>query len=288
METAALTATSTRTAPPRRPLARADDALDLLTEAGQAEDGQFPLLDAAVACALHDDDRRATEQAYAVMEEAVARLRWRLESQAADDALAGALAGDVRFGGELMNPDAVDNADVLSVCARRRGMPAALCVLYLAAARPCGLALTGADFPGHFLLRLETDEGPIALDPFSGCRVILPSELVRRALHAGLPPQAAERLEALMKPVSDRQMLIRLQNHVLARARAQGDLARAERASLRWALLDPQDHRPWLDVASAREAQGRLSGALDALSRAEERGAAIAGYIRDKLRRRLN
>jgi regulator of sirC expression with transglutaminase-like and TPR domain len=283
----AVTAPS-RTAPPRRSLARAEEALDLLAEAGRADDAQFPLFDAAVACALHDDDARSTDQAYAVMEEAISRLRWRLESQATDDALAGALAADLRLGGEVLNPEAADNADVISVCARRRGMPAALCVLYLAAARPCGLALTGSDFPGHFLLRLETDEGPIALDPFGGARVIMPSELVRRALHAGLPPQAAERLEDLMRPIPDRRVLIRLQNHVLARARAQGDLARAERASLRWALLDPKDHRPWLDVASAREAQGRLNGAVEALSRAEALGAAVAGVVRDKVRRRLN
>jgi regulator of sirC expression with transglutaminase-like and TPR domain len=143
-------------------------------------------------------------------------------------------------------------------------------------------------FPGHFLLRLETDEGPIAVDAFGGARVIMPSELVRRALHAGLPPGAADRLDDLMTPISDRRVLIRLQNNILVRARAAGDFARAERASLRWALLDPKDHRPWLDVAAAREAQGRLTGAVEALGRAQALGAAAAGVVRDRIRRRLN
>ena len=39
-------------------------------------------------------------------------------------------------------------------------------------------------------------------------------------------------------------------------------------SALRRALLDPDDHRPWLDVAAAREKQGALTGSLQALSRA--------------------
>lgn len=274
--------------PPRRADLTGQDASAVLEAAGRVSDEAFPLFEAALACAVHDGAGRPCAPAWAVLDEAIARLRWRLETQSVDEALAGALAGDLRLAGEVLDYDHIDNADMLSVCERRRGMPVALGLLYLAAARPCELPLAGVDFPGHFLLRLETDEGPIAVDAFGGARVIMPSELVRLALHAGLPPAAADRLEDLMRPISDRRVLIRLQNNILVRARAIGDHARAERASLRWALLDPKDHRPWLDVASAREAQGRLTGAVEALSRAQALGAAGAGVARDRIRRRLN
>ena len=62
---------------------------------------------------------------------------------------------------------------------------------------------------------------------------MLPSELTRRALHAGLTPNVADRLDHLMAPASDRAVLIRLQNNVFARASASGDFTRAERAALR-------------------------------------------------------
>ena len=101
---------------------------------------------------------------------------------------------------------------------------------------------------------LETDEGPLALDPFSEGRVVLPSELTRRALHAGLTPNVADRLDRLMAPVSDRAVLVRLQNTIFARASAMRDFGRAERAALRRALLDPADHRPW--KGSARRVTG--------------------------------
>ena len=78
----------------------------------------------------------------------------------------------------------------------------------------------------------------------------------------------ADRLDLLMAPVSERQALIRLQNVLFARAIRARDFEGAERAALRRALLDPEDHRPWLDVAAAREKQGALTGALQALAQA--------------------
>ncbi len=121
--------------------------------------------------------------------------------------------------------------------------------------------------------------------------MVLPSELVRRALRAGLTPDVADRLDMLMAPVKDRAVLIRLQNQVFARAHNQGDYPRAERAAMRRALLDPADHRPWIDVAAAREGQGALAGALEALARAQalDGGAAIAARAaRERVRLRLN
>ena len=98
------------------------------------------------------------------------------------------MAGDLRLSGDIITYDHPDNTDILAVAERRRGFPVALGVFYLDAGRRCGLNLCGVDFPNHFLLRLETAEGPIALDPFSEGRVVMPSELTRRALHAGLTP----------------------------------------------------------------------------------------------------
>jgi hypothetical protein len=45
---------------------------------------------------------------------------------------------------------------------RKRGLAVTLGVYYLHAAWRCGLTVKGVDFPGHFLLRIETEEGPLA------------------------------------------------------------------------------------------------------------------------------
>jgi regulator of sirC expression with transglutaminase-like and TPR domain len=268
-----------------------EEAEDFLLEAGTAQDGAFPLLEAAIACAIHEDPSRDPQTARDLGAGAVERLSQRLKRESPEEALAECMAGDMSLAGDLFTHEDPANADIISVAQRRKGIAVALGIYYLHVARRCGLTVSGVDFPGHFLLRIETEEGPLALDPFSEGRVVLPSELTRRALHAGLTPNVADRLDRLMAPVSDRAVLVRLQNNIFARASASRDYARAERAALRRALLDPADHRPWLDVAAAREGQGALAGALEALARATtlDGGAALAARAqRERVRLRLN
>ncbi len=268
-----------------------EDAETALSEAGRAPDADFPLLEAAIACAVHEDPGRDPDVARSFARRGVERLSERLAKESPEEALAEAMAGDLGLGGDLFTYEHPDNACVVAVAERRKGLPVALGVYYLHVARKCGLTVKGVDFPGHFLLRIETAEGPLALDPFSEGRVVLPSELTRRALHAGLTPNVADRLDRLMAPASERAVLIRLQNNIFARASAAGDYASAERAAVRRALLDPADHRPWLDVASAREGQGALAGALQALAHAStlDGGAALAARAqRERVRLRLN
>lgn len=239
-----------------------------LAEAGLTDDDDFPLLEAAIACAIHDYPLRDPEPVRTLALNAGERLAERLADESHDDALAETMASDMRLNGDLLSYDNPGNTDVIDVAERRRGLSATLAIFYLDAARRVGLKAQGVDFPGHFLLRVDTPEGPVALDPFSQGRVVMPSELTRRALRAGLTPHVADRLDVLMAPVSDREALLRLQNVLFSRAIRAGDYEGAERSALRRALLDPEDHRPWLDVAAAREKQGALAGALEALSRA--------------------
>lgn len=268
-----------------------DEAETLLTEAGQAGDDAFPLLEAAIACAVHDYPFRDPEPVRTLARNAAERLAERIAGESHDDALAETMASDLRLNGDLLNYDHPGNTDVIDVAERRRGLSATLAIFYLDAARRAGVRAQGVDFPGHFLLRVETPDGPVALDPFSQGRLVLPSELTRRALRAGLTPHVADRLDVLMAPVSDRQALLRLQNVLFSRALRAEDFEGAERSALRRALLDPEDHRPWLDVAAAREKQGALAGALEALSRARSLDDPTEAHRRmsvDRVRLQLN
>lgn len=268
-----------------------EEAIALLSQAGSAPDDEFPLLEAAIACAVHEDPGRDGAVARDLAARAVQRLAIRLRDEAPEEAIAETMSGDLGLAGAPLADDHPDRADLIAVAAGGPGLAVTLAIFYLHAARRCGLDVQGVDFPGHFLLCMETPEGPLALDPYAEGRVVLPSELSRRALHAGLTPDVAGRLDRLMAPVSDRAVLIRMQNIIFARAITAGDFGCAERAALRRALLDPADHRPWLDVAAAREGQGALAGALEALQRATELdgGAALAARAaRERVRLRLN
>jgi regulator of sirC expression with transglutaminase-like and TPR domain len=268
-----------------------EEAETVLEQAGQADDDAFPLLEAAIACAIHDFPLRDVAPARRLAAAAAERLGERMREESPDDALAETMASDFRLNGDLLTHEAAANTDIIEVAERRRGLSAALAVFYLDAARRCGVSASGVDFPNHFLLRVETPGGPVALDPFSHGRVVMPSELTRRALLAGLTPHVADRLDVLMAPVSDRHALIRLQNVLFSRAIRAGDFPCAERSAVRRALLDPEDHRPWLDVAAAREKQGALTGALAALTRARMvagQDHPLSPVASDRLRMQLN
>lgn len=268
-----------------------DEALSAIGAAGAQPDERFPLFDAALHCALHENPNRNPEPARALVTEAAARLRERLAHERPEDAICEALGSDMGLNGDHLTYDDLKNADLIEVCERRKGLPVALGVIYVEAGRRCSMDIRGVDFPGHFLLRIETDQGPMALDPFEGGRVVMPSELTQRAFAAGLTPDVADRIDLLMTPAPDRMIVMRLQNNIFARAIRRGDYAQAERSALRRAVLDPKDHRPWLDVAAAREGQGALTGALEALSRAQvlDGGATLAARAaRERMRLRLN
>src|ERR1019366_3092196 len=190
--------TTIRERPRRHPVTR-EEAEAALTAAGVAGDDAFPLFEAAIACALQETPDRDPEPARALTAEAAERLKRRLAKESPEEALAETMCGDMRLNGDLMTYEDPANTDLIDLWERRRGLPVTLGLLYIEVARRCGLQVQGVDFPGHFLLRIETAEGPLALDPFSEGRVVLPSELTRRALCAQARPARSLRSPALAR-----------------------------------------------------------------------------------------
>ena len=62
------------------------------------------------------------------------------------------------YSGDELTYDDLQNANLMRVVDRRKGLPVALGILYLHAARAQGWDSVGLGFPGHFLVRLT--EGP--------------------------------------------------------------------------------------------------------------------------------
>jgi regulator of sirC expression with transglutaminase-like and TPR domain len=60
------------------------------------------------------------------------------------------------------------NSFLNDVLERKLGIPVSLSILYIELGKELGLPLTGVSFPGHFLVKLEIDDGAIVLDPYFG------------------------------------------------------------------------------------------------------------------------
>src|SRR6266446_3712580 len=74
------------------------------------------------------------------------------------------------YSGDELTYDDLQNANLMRVVDRRKGLPVALGILYIHAGRAQGWDLAGLAFPGHFLIRLEQGGARAVIDPFNGGR----------------------------------------------------------------------------------------------------------------------
>src|SRR5437879_1839387 len=119
------------------------------------------------------------------------------------------------YSGDELTYDDLQNANLMRVVDRRKGLPVALGILYLHAARAQGWDSVGLGFPGHFLVRLTEGAERLILDPFHGGR-ICEAAMLRELLKA-TAGQEVELTPEHYAPVSDRDVLLRLQDNVKSR-----------------------------------------------------------------------
>lgn len=152
---------------------------------------------------------------------------------------------------------------MISVIERRRGLPVALGILYLHAARLQGWDAVGLDFPGHFVIRLEYQGDRAILDPFNGGMALAVADL-RRLVKAAHGP-TAELETRHYNPVSDRAVLLRLENNIKRRLIAARALGGAAEHVRRMLLVAPDENGLWRELGLIEAESGNLKAALTAL-----------------------
>lgn len=119
------------------------------------------------------------------------------------------------YQGDQDTYDALHNANMMRVIDRRRGLPVALGILYMHAARAQGWSICGLNFPGHFVLRLDLGAERAIIDPFRGGQVCDAATL--RGLIKTLSGDEAELRPEHTTKVGNRDVLLRLQNNIKLR-----------------------------------------------------------------------
>jgi regulator of sirC expression with transglutaminase-like and TPR domain len=187
--------------------------------------------------------------------------------------------------------DDLENANLIRVIDRRKGLPVALGVIYMHAARAQGWPVVGLNFPGHFLVRIDDGAQRAIVDPFHGGRVCEAADL--RDLLKATSGADAELTPRLYEPVGNRQVLLRLQSNVTARLARAGRLDEAVASLNAQLLLAPEEGRLWFERGAYQVRLGNVRAAIESLeafvaragtaSARREAETLIAG-----LRRRLN
>lgn len=242
--------------------------LDQLSDCADAE------IDLALtALALADAARpgRNLTAAHAHLDQMYAALRDRMagagDPPAAQDRgalLRAVLVETFGYHGDAETYEDPDNADLIRVTERRRGLPVSLGILYLALARAVGWTAEGLNFPGHFVIRVDGAGGErVILDPFHDGAELSVADL--RGLVKAIEGPEAELTPAIYAAVSNREVLIRLQANIKLRALQAGDYQTALATVERMLLVTPQDYWLWRESGLMHMRLGDLDGALAAL-----------------------
>ena len=246
-----------------------EEAKQTLREIGAAPKVTFALGEAALALAVLDQPRVPLDQ-YRQHLDQLSKDIGREAAGAVDlsdqlKALNTVLIDHHGYVGDQLNYDDMQNANLIRVIDRKRGLPVALGILYIHTARAQGWSISGLAFPGHFLLRLGEGGERLVLDPFHAGRARAPHDL--RDLLKAMSGNDAELRPEHYADVSDRDILLRLQNNIKLRLIQQRDLAGAETIVSRMLLIAPEQTALWWEAGVLNAQAGQLQAAIDAIER---------------------
>jgi regulator of sirC expression with transglutaminase-like and TPR domain len=273
------------------------DPRDALDAIGTLPDTEIDIGDAALQFARIDAPDADWESARAHLSE-LARAASSL-SETIDEpdlaaravGLSGLLGGRFSYRGDNENYDDLVNANLIRVIQRRRGLPVALGVLWLHTAHAAGWAAHGVDFPAHFLVAMPGAGGQSVLDVFHGGTPLSSKDL--RALLKKVEGDTAELRPGLLRPMSSRRVLLRLQNNILTRRLMANDPEGALTCAEDMLRIAPDHASLWQQVALLNQKLDRIAAALRCFDRflalvPDGEAAREARAVADALRGRLN
>lgn len=247
-------------------LAAQTNMIQDIAHLGLVDEQEIELDAAALEIAALDHPQADLDDYIAVLEAMSERLvqvgARAIGPEAQAEALAQVVAGDFRFDGDRASYDDPANADLIRVIDRRRGMPIALSILYVALARRVGWTAHALNTPGHVLVAVGADD-LIVIDPFNRGEVLGPERLA--ALLQSIVGAAAIKDEHVA-PLSNRAALLRLLMNQASRAERSGDHARALAVHERIATIAPAYSQGWWDLARLQLSQGQVAAARESLT----------------------
>jgi regulator of sirC expression with transglutaminase-like and TPR domain len=190
-----------------------------LRAVGASQSPVLPIAEAALALASFDRPRvglaRYTRHLQTIAQDVSRRAGEATDLDARATALNEIILLKHGYSGDELTYDDLQNANLMRVVDRRKGLPVALGILYLSAARAQGWDAAGLGFPGHFLIRLSEGGSRVILDPFHGGRLL--DAVALRELLKAIAGQGVELAPEHYAPVADREVLLRLQNNLKSR-----------------------------------------------------------------------
>ena len=144
------------------------------------------------------------------------------DAEAHVEALRGSIHKKFGYEGDSETYNDLQNADLIRVIDRRKGLPVALGIIYMSVCYRLGWEMQGLSFPGHFLVSLNMGTVRMPIDPFEGGRTLSAYDM--RVILKRIHGEQAQLTSNYYQAVSDRDVLLRLQNNIKLRRLRMGDL----------------------------------------------------------------
>jgi regulator of sirC expression with transglutaminase-like and TPR domain len=176
--------------------------------------------------------------------------------------LSRVLHRELGFVGDADGYDAPVNADFIRVLDRRRGLPIALAILYVAIARRAGWSAYVLNLPGHVLVQVG-EKNPVVVDPFTGGAPLLERTIAAR-FRACLGEESGACALGVLR-MSNRDVLARLLNNQAVRAESEHDLYRAHAVYQRITKIAPGALDAWQSLARLQLTFDDVAGAKASL-----------------------
>jgi regulator of sirC expression with transglutaminase-like and TPR domain len=244
------------------------EAKDLLRHVGTQPDEDIDLAEAALALAALDNPDVSLDRYrdhLSLLAHEVAELNPpdtdTLEGRVR--ALQDVLVGRHGYEGDTLTYDDIQNANMMQVIDRKKGLPVALGILFIQTARAQGWSISGLNFPGHFLVRLEYAGERIILDPFNQGQARSVMEL--RDLLKVAAGADAELTPEYYATVGNRDILLRLQNNLKLRFMKADRVDKAVEILDGMLLFAPEEAMLWREAGLLNAHIGNLNAAVGAL-----------------------
>jgi len=254
--------------------------IESIADLGLIEDEAIELDRAALRLAAldHPDTDLATYEAYLdrLADEIAAASATAETAARRASALRTILSDKHDFRGDSATYDDSANANLISVIDRRRGLPVALAIIYVALARRLGWHAEVLNTPGHIVISLEDETERVVMDPFNGGRQLTTQSL--RTLIAQATGGRSQLDPAGWSPLENRLVLVRLLNNQAMRAVQGGKIERAVTIYERLTTIGPaipelgweRAQLEW-QLGRNREARSSLSALLEMTTNEEHR-----------------
>lgn len=142
------------------------------------------------------------------------------------------LFDELGFRGNSSDYYRADNSYLHRVLDLKTGIPISLATLFLLVSRRLSIPVEGLSTPRHFLLRYRGAGGELFIDAFHGGRVLNLRECTRFLAMMGVQLK-----EEHLRPVSDKDILVRMLNNLFRVYWNEGDRRRSNRVAAMLKLL---------------------------------------------------